>query len=104
MKLFPETDFSNAYGLTETSSTIAVLGPEEHALGPGHRVHSIDGQYRSSFRQPVSFEDVNAGRVEEATDQWWELGTSGDGESEVASEPLVELGEDHLMRNHDAGT
>ncbi len=30
MKLFPDTDFSNAYGLTETSSTIAVLGPDEH--------------------------------------------------------------------------
>ena len=30
MKLFPETDFTNAYGLTETSSTVAVLGPEEH--------------------------------------------------------------------------
>ncbi len=30
MQLFPNTDFSNAYGLTETSSTICVLGPEEH--------------------------------------------------------------------------
>ena len=30
MQLFPNTDFSNAYGLTETSSTIAVLGPDEH--------------------------------------------------------------------------
>ena len=30
MKLFPDTDFSNAYGLTETSSTICVLGPDEH--------------------------------------------------------------------------
>jgi long-chain acyl-CoA synthetase len=30
MKLFPNTDFTNAYGLTETSSTIAILGPEEH--------------------------------------------------------------------------
>ena len=30
MKLFPGTDFTNAYGLTETSSTIAVLGPEDH--------------------------------------------------------------------------
>jgi long-chain acyl-CoA synthetase len=30
MQLFPDTDFSNAYGLTETSSTIAVLGPDEH--------------------------------------------------------------------------
>lgn len=26
----PETDFVNAYGLTETSSTIAVLGPDDH--------------------------------------------------------------------------
>ncbi len=30
MRLFPQTDFTNAYGLTETSSTIAVLGPEDH--------------------------------------------------------------------------
>ena len=30
MKLFPETDFTNAYGLTETSSTISLLGPDEH--------------------------------------------------------------------------
>lgn len=30
MKLFPGVDFTNAYGLTETSSTIAVLGPDDH--------------------------------------------------------------------------
>ena len=30
MALFPETDFTNAYGLTETSSTITVLGPDAH--------------------------------------------------------------------------
>ena len=30
MALFPNTDFTNAYGLTETSSTITVLGPDEH--------------------------------------------------------------------------
>ena len=28
--LFPETGFTNAYGLTETSSTIALLGPDDH--------------------------------------------------------------------------
>jgi acyl-CoA synthetase (AMP-forming)/AMP-acid ligase II len=35
LQLFPRTAFTNAYGLTETSSTIALLGPEEHrdALG-----------------------------------------------------------------------
>lgn len=30
MDLFPETEFTNAYGLTETSSTISLLGPEDH--------------------------------------------------------------------------
>jgi acyl-CoA synthetase (AMP-forming)/AMP-acid ligase II len=28
--LFPGTGFTNAYGLTETSSTVALLGPEDH--------------------------------------------------------------------------
>ncbi len=30
LALFPTADFTNAYGLTETSSTIALLGPEQH--------------------------------------------------------------------------
>jgi acyl-CoA synthetase (AMP-forming)/AMP-acid ligase II len=30
VSLLPEVDFVNAYGLTETSSTIALLGPEDH--------------------------------------------------------------------------
>jgi long-chain acyl-CoA synthetase len=30
MALFPETSFTNAYGLTETSSTISILGPDDH--------------------------------------------------------------------------
>lgn len=30
LNLLPHVDFVNAYGLTETSSTIAVLGPEDH--------------------------------------------------------------------------
>jgi acyl-CoA synthetase (AMP-forming)/AMP-acid ligase II len=30
MTLLPDVDLINAYGLTETSSTIAVLGPEDH--------------------------------------------------------------------------
>ncbi|MES0874298.1 class I adenylate-forming enzyme family protein [Sinimarinibacterium thermocellulolyticum] len=37
LELFPHTGFTNAYGLTETSSTIALLGPEDHraALASG---------------------------------------------------------------------
>ena len=30
LDLFPETNFTNAYGLTETSSTVALLGPADH--------------------------------------------------------------------------
>lgn len=30
MQRFPATSFANAYGLTETSSTISVLGPDDH--------------------------------------------------------------------------
>ncbi|HEY5097299.1 MAG TPA: AMP-binding protein, partial [Acidimicrobiales bacterium] len=32
LELFPDVGFVNAYGLTETSSTIAVLGPDDHRL------------------------------------------------------------------------
>ena len=32
LELFPITNFVNAYGLTETSSTIALLGPDEHRI------------------------------------------------------------------------
>ena len=32
LELFPEANFTNAYGLTETSSTIALLGPQEHRI------------------------------------------------------------------------
>lgn len=30
LAMFPDTGFTNAYGLTETSSTVALLGPDEH--------------------------------------------------------------------------
>ncbi len=32
LDLFPSTGFTNAYGLTETSSTVALLGPDDHRL------------------------------------------------------------------------
>lgn len=37
MRLLPESDFTNAYGLTETSATLTVLSPQDHrdaAAGP----------------------------------------------------------------------
>ena len=35
MELLPETGFTNAYGLTETSSTITVLTPDDHRSAAG---------------------------------------------------------------------
>jgi acyl-CoA synthetase (AMP-forming)/AMP-acid ligase II len=35
LDLFPATSFTNAYGLTETSSTVALLGPDEHRAAHG---------------------------------------------------------------------
>ena len=32
MTLLPHVEFANAYGLTETSSTIAILGPDDHRM------------------------------------------------------------------------
>ncbi len=41
MRLLPNVDFVNAYGLTETSSTIAVLGPEEHRVAIASDVPAV---------------------------------------------------------------
>ncbi len=43
LKLWPEVGFVNAYGLTETSSTVAVLGPEDHRAA----LESADPKVRS---------------------------------------------------------
>jgi acyl-CoA synthetase (AMP-forming)/AMP-acid ligase II len=43
LRLFPGTGFVNAYGLTETASSIAVLGPDEHREAAG----SQDPQIRA---------------------------------------------------------
>ena len=67
LELLPQVDFVNAYGLTETSSTIAVLGPEDHReaiastdpevrrrLGSvGRPLPSLDVQIRDSHGKPV---------------------------------------------------
>ena len=38
---FPHINFTNAYGLTETSSTIAVLGPEDHRVASASDIPEI---------------------------------------------------------------
>ena len=52
LALFPDAGFTNAYGLTETSSTVALLGPDEHRAA----LASDDPKVRarlSSLGQPL---------------------------------------------------
>jgi len=72
LQVFPGVDFVNAYGLTETSSTIALLGPDDHreAFGSddptvrarlgsiGRPVPGIEAEIRNEDGKPVE-----AGRV-----------------------------------------
>jgi acyl-CoA synthetase (AMP-forming)/AMP-acid ligase II len=67
LRLFPGVDFVNAYGLTETSSTIALLGPQDHRdalastdplvrarLGSAGRIlPEIEAQIRDESGTPV---------------------------------------------------
>lgn len=47
---FPGTGFVNAYGLTETSSTIAVLGPEDHRGARASTDPAVRARLRSAGR------------------------------------------------------
>lgn len=72
LELFPTTDFVNAYGLTETSSTVAVLGPDDHRaaaashdpavrarLGSaGTLVPGIEAEIRDELGVPVAAGEV----------------------------------------------
>src|SRR5260221_4932709 len=48
LREWPLVDFVNAYGLTETSSTISVLGPEEHRASIGAEDPLIRGRLGSA--------------------------------------------------------
>ncbi|MCB1679026.1 MAG: acyl--CoA ligase [Halioglobus sp.] len=68
IQLLPQTDFTNAYGLTETSSTIAVLGPQDHRdaaasddpavhrrlVSVGRALPGVEIQIRDDEGQPAS--------------------------------------------------
>ncbi|MER6808174.1 long-chain fatty acid--CoA ligase [Spirillospora sp. NPDC000708] len=67
LKEWPHIDFVNAYGLTETSSTIAILGPEDHRAAitsdeplvrarlasAGRPVPSVEVEIRDEAGRPV---------------------------------------------------
>jgi acyl-CoA synthetase (AMP-forming)/AMP-acid ligase II len=58
LELFPDAGFVNAYGLTETSSTVALLGPDEHRDAVG----SADSDVRArlgSVGRPIEGVEVD---------------------------------------------
>jgi acyl-CoA synthetase (AMP-forming)/AMP-acid ligase II len=52
LELFPDVDFVNAYGLTETSSTVAILGPDDHREAHASDDPGVRGRL-ASVGQPV---------------------------------------------------
>ena len=66
LELFPEANFANAYGLTETSSTLSILGPEDHRAAltsddPKVRRRLVSvGQPLPSIEVEIRDEDGNA--------------------------------------------
>ena len=56
LALLPGVDLVNAYGLTETSSTIAVLGPEDHRIAAASNDPSVRARLGSVGRPIPSIE------------------------------------------------
>ena len=87
LELFPDTDFVNAYGLTESSSTVSILGPADHRRGdrklltsagrplPGIEVKIVDGEIWLRGEQ-VSGAYLEAGSKLDA-DGWLHTGDHG---------------------------
>ena len=53
---FPACGFTNAYGLTETSSTVALLGPDEHRAAHGSADDAVRARLASVGRPVPSIE------------------------------------------------
>ena len=96
MKLFPDTDFTNAYGLTETSSTISLLGPDEHRAAArsddpkirrrltsvGRPLPSVEVQIRDEEGRPLASGERGEiyVRGEQVSGEYLGRGSSVDGE------------------------
>jgi acyl-CoA synthetase (AMP-forming)/AMP-acid ligase II len=97
LRLFPDTDFVNAYGLTETSSTIAILRPEDHRsalqsndeavrarlASVGRLIPGVEAQIRSADGLPLPPGEVG---------ELWLRGEQVSGEYLAVQSPLDEDG------------
>ena len=82
MRLLPDTDFTNAYGLTETSSTLTVLGPEDHRTAASSDDPAVRRRLASVGRPLPSVE------IEIRDDEGRALGPGERGEIHVRGEQV----------------
>jgi acyl-CoA synthetase (AMP-forming)/AMP-acid ligase II len=63
----PPTDFTNAYGLTETSSTLTVLGPDDHRMAAASEIPEVRQRLASVGRAlpgvEIEIRDADGKRV-----------------------------------------
>lgn len=97
LRLFPDTGFVNAYGLTETSSTIALLGPDDHREAMASGDPAIRARLRSAGRMVPGVEaQIRAADGTElpagATGELWVRGPQVSGEYQGTESPIDEDG------------
>ncbi|MDQ1458543.1 MAG: hypothetical protein QOI08_27, partial [Actinomycetota bacterium] len=104
MELLPHVDFVNAYGLTETSSTVALLGPEEHRAARASESDSGRARLRSVGR-PLPSVEVEIRNADGAVAPVGERGEVYVRGEQVAGEYLGRslLTEDGWFPTNDAG-
>jgi acyl-CoA synthetase (AMP-forming)/AMP-acid ligase II len=81
LRLLPDTGFVNAYGLTETSSTVCVLGPDDHRA-------ALDGDADALARLSSVGQPVPGIEVRVVADDGTPLGAGASGEIQVRGDQV----------------
>lgn len=106
MDLLPEVDFTNAYGLTETSSTITVLTPEDHRLAAGSDDPSVRRRLASLGTALPSVQIEIRGESGEAlaAGEWGEIHVRGEQISGEYLDQGSRLGDEGWFPTRDRGS
>ncbi|MFK4105253.1 class I adenylate-forming enzyme family protein [Streptomyces sp. NPDC019531] len=92
LRAFPDTGFTNAYGLTETSSTIALLGPEDHRAAFASDDPAVRARMGSAGRMVPGVEaQIRGARSPGAVGELWVRGPQVSGEYQGA-DALLDAG------------
>lgn len=116
MRLLPDAGFVNAYGLTETSSTIALLGPEDHRIAfastdpavrarlgsVGRVLPSLEVTVRDDLGREVPPMTVGElwVRGEQVSGEYQDVADSGGGDGWFRTRDSVHLDEDGFLFVH----